>query len=206
MASLVAQIVKHLATMQETWVQSLGREDPLEKEMAPHSSTLAWKIPWTEEPGRLQSTGSQRVGHDWATSLSFFLSLSDKTLLVPRWHWVVTETPTTNSFWKANSSPWLEKVIYRHTLSSRRGLHGVRPAELPSALRQSPAHWPCLFICVRKDNTTLPKVTCKGWTMHVKHRAQCRACGKTSINAGYLFVEWVKKNSLRKHTQKNIGL
>ena len=53
----------------ETWVQSLGREDPLEKEMATHSSTVAWKIPWTEEPGRLQSMGSQRVGHDWATSL-----------------------------------------------------------------------------------------------------------------------------------------
>ena len=57
-------MVKRLPAMQETWVQSLGREDPLEKEMAPHSSTLAWKIPWTEEPGRLQSMGSQRVGHD----------------------------------------------------------------------------------------------------------------------------------------------
>ena len=56
--------VKHLPTMQETGVQSLGREDPLEKEMAPHSSTLAWKIPWTEEPGGLQSMGSQRVGYD----------------------------------------------------------------------------------------------------------------------------------------------
>ena len=54
---------KHLPTMWETWVQSLGREDPLEKEMATHSSTLAWKIPWMEEPGRLQSMGSQRVGH-----------------------------------------------------------------------------------------------------------------------------------------------
>ena len=55
--------------MWETWVRSLCWEDPLEKEMAPHSSTLAWKIPWTEEPGGLQSTGSQRVGHDWVTSL-----------------------------------------------------------------------------------------------------------------------------------------
>ena len=62
--SLVAQMVKRLSTMQETWVQSLGWEDPLEKEMAIHSSTLAWKIPWTEEPGRLQSMGSQRVGHN----------------------------------------------------------------------------------------------------------------------------------------------
>ena len=62
--SLVAQMVKRLCTMRETWVQSLGREDPLEKEMAIHSSTLAWKIPWTEESGRLQSVGSQRVGQD----------------------------------------------------------------------------------------------------------------------------------------------
>ena len=60
----MAQTVKRLSTMQETRVQSLGQEDPLEKEMATHSSTIAWKIPWMEEPGRLQSTGSQRVGHD----------------------------------------------------------------------------------------------------------------------------------------------
>ena len=71
--SLVAQTAKHLPTMQETWVQSLGQEDPLEKETATHSSILAWKIPWIEERGRLQSTGSQRVGHDWATSLHFTL-------------------------------------------------------------------------------------------------------------------------------------
>ena len=56
--------VKRLSTMWETWVRSLGREDPLEKEMALHSSTIAWKITWTEEPGRLQSMGLQRVGHD----------------------------------------------------------------------------------------------------------------------------------------------
>ena len=62
--SLVAQMVKRLPTMQETRVQSLGWEDLLEKEMATHSSTLAWKIPWTEEPGRLQSMGLVRVGHD----------------------------------------------------------------------------------------------------------------------------------------------
>ena len=62
--SLVAQMVKRLSTMWETRVQSLGREDPLEKEMATHSSILAWKIPWMEESGRLQSMGSQRVGHD----------------------------------------------------------------------------------------------------------------------------------------------
>ena len=61
---LVAQRLKHLPGMLETRVQSLGLEDPVEKEMATHSSTLAWRIPWREEPGRLQSMGSQRVGHD----------------------------------------------------------------------------------------------------------------------------------------------
>ena len=71
--SLVAQMVKCLPTMQETQVQSLGQEDFLEKEMATHSSTLAWKILWKEKPGRLQSMGSQRVGHDWATLLSTFM-------------------------------------------------------------------------------------------------------------------------------------
>ena len=60
----MAQTVKHLSTMQETRIRSLGWEDPLEKEMAAHSSILAWKIPWTAEPGRLPSMGSQRVGHD----------------------------------------------------------------------------------------------------------------------------------------------
>ena len=71
-ASLVSQRVKCLPAMQEIWVWSLGREDPLEKEMATHSSTLAWKIRWMEKPGRLQSMWSQRVRHDWASSLSLF--------------------------------------------------------------------------------------------------------------------------------------
>ena len=71
-ASLVAQMVKHLPTMWETWVQSLGQEDPLEKEMATHSSTLAWKIPWMEKPGKLQSMGLQ----SWTrlSDFTFFLS------------------------------------------------------------------------------------------------------------------------------------
>ena len=62
--SLVAQRLKGLPAMRETWVRSLGQEDPLEKEMGTHSSILAWRIPWMEEPGGLQSTGSQRVGHN----------------------------------------------------------------------------------------------------------------------------------------------
>ena len=63
-SSLVAQTVKHLSTVREAYVRSLSQEDPLEKEMAAHSRILAWKIPWTVEPGRLLSMGSQRVGHD----------------------------------------------------------------------------------------------------------------------------------------------
>ena len=61
---LVPQTVKHLSTVWEIWVQSLGWEDPLEKDMGTHFGILAWRIPWTEKPGRLQSTGLQRVGHD----------------------------------------------------------------------------------------------------------------------------------------------
>jgi len=75
--SLVAQMVKRLSTMREIRVPSLGREDTLEKEMATHSSTIAWKIPWMEEPDRLQSMGSQRVGHDWVTSLTHYPYLFD---------------------------------------------------------------------------------------------------------------------------------
>ena len=66
--SLVAQMVKNLPAKQETWVWSLSQEDPLEKGMAIHCSILAWRIPWIEEPGGLQSTGLQRVRHDWATN------------------------------------------------------------------------------------------------------------------------------------------
>ena len=77
-ASLVAQWHTIHLPMQETQVWSLGQEDPLEKEMATHSSILGWRIPWTEEPCGLQSTGSQRVGHNWATSLS--LSLREKAV------------------------------------------------------------------------------------------------------------------------------
>ena len=71
----VAQRLKRLPGMWEIWVPSLGQEDPLEKEMATHSGTLPWRIPWREEPGRLQSMGSQRVGHDLATSLHFHSQL-----------------------------------------------------------------------------------------------------------------------------------
>ena len=75
--TLVAQTVKRLPVMREIQVWSLGREDPLEKEMATHSSILAWTILWIEEPGKLQSMGLQRVSHDWATSPHFLQETGD---------------------------------------------------------------------------------------------------------------------------------
>jgi len=75
-ASLVTQTINNLPAMQETWVRSLGQEDPLEKGMAIHSSILAWRIPWTEEPSRLQSMGSQRVRHDWVTNTHTILPIT----------------------------------------------------------------------------------------------------------------------------------
>ena len=76
-------MVKSLPAMQEIWVQSLGREDPLEKDMATHSSILAWEIPWTEETGRLQTVGSQRVKHDWVTNI--WVTNSDAESVVTEW-------------------------------------------------------------------------------------------------------------------------
>ena len=92
--SLVAQTEKCLPTMWETQVWCLGWEDPLEKEMATHSSTLPWKIPWTEKPGSLQSMGLQRVTHDWATKLS--LSLQNDDLFN---FWSAREAPTYQDFY-----------------------------------------------------------------------------------------------------------
>ena len=94
--------------MWETWVQSLGRGDPLEKEMVTHSSILAWKIPQTEEPGGLQSMGSQRVGHDWATSLSLSLNPSLNVVFLL---WQVKQEP---SFWRMLNE--LEQSHHPHFL------------------------------------------------------------------------------------------
>ena len=74
----VAQMVKNLPEMQETWVQPLGWEDPLEKGRATHSSILAWRIQWTEEPGGLQSLGLQRVGHDWVTNMVLIIMVINR--------------------------------------------------------------------------------------------------------------------------------
>ena len=116
--------------MQETWVWSLGWEDPLEKGMATHSSILAWRIPWTEEPGGLQSTGSQRVGHDWATSLS--LSFTFEGLLI-LWPQVTSTRSLCNTKWYL-----LSKKAWDFT--------NCKPLELGvSLLIHSSLPWPFLF-------------------------------------------------------------
>ena len=97
--STMAQTGKGMSTMRENWVQSLGREDLLEKEMATQSSILAWKIPWTEEPSRLQSMGSQRVRHDFTFTLS--METASPSLSGPRWAvdfvFLEVQTPTSSS-------------------------------------------------------------------------------------------------------------
>ena len=87
-ASLVAQTEKNLPAMWETWVRSLGREDPLEREVATHFSILAWRIPWTEDLGGLQSMGSQRGTHNWVTNTSLlYRYFWNPPTSAPSWHW-----------------------------------------------------------------------------------------------------------------------
>ena len=124
-------MVKCLPTMWKTPVRSLGLEDPLEKEMAIHSSTIAWKIPWTEEPGRLQSTGSQRIGYDWATSLTYRIAQLVKNLpaiqesLVQFLDWEdplekEMEIHSSTIAWKI---PWTEEPGRLQSMGSRRVGH-----------------------------------------------------------------------------------
>ena len=120
-ASLVAQMVKHLPTMWETWVQSLGQEDPLEKEMATHSSTLAWKIPWMEKPGKLQSMGLQsRTRLSDFTFFLSFLSLVAQMVKKPPamwkiWVWSLGWEDPLEETWQPSpvffpgESPWIEE-------------------------------------------------------------------------------------------------
>ena len=110
-ASLVAQIIKHLPTMRETWVQFLGQEYPLEKEMATDSNTLAWKIPQMEEPGGLQPMGSQRVGHDWATSLALQAMSNYYNTLKVLWppdekSWLIGKDPDAGKDWRRGEGEW----------------------------------------------------------------------------------------------------
>ena len=117
--------------MRETWVWSLDREDPLEKEMAIHSSTIAWKIPWTEEPGRLQSKGSQRVRHNWATSLSLSVFPSDRG-----WDgWMAS--PTQWTWVWVNSGRWWRtgKPGVLHSMGMQRVRHNLATKQLINYLQ-----------------------------------------------------------------------
>ena len=143
-SSLVAQLIKNLTAMRETWVQSHGFEDPPEKGKATYSSILGWRIPWTEEPGALQSVGSQRVGHEWATTTnimniscySFCSSMLDmgflvaqmvKNLTAMRETWVRSlgwEDPlkkgtTTYSSIRAWRIPWTEEAGRLQSMGSQ---------------------------------------------------------------------------------------
>ena len=102
-------MVKNLPAMQETWLQSLGLEDPLEKGMATHSSILAWRIPWTEEPGRLQSMGSQRVGHDWVTSLS--LSYPLQAIIANILAFILSECQSIYKVYILFVFPWAKQFV-----------------------------------------------------------------------------------------------
>ena len=131
-------MVKRLSAMLENWVWSLGQVDLLEKEMATYSSTLAWKIPWTEEPSRLQSMGSQRVGHDWATLLSLFTFISrsrplDHGFCIFQLNW--------NSL-IVFQSDWTHLCTH---LQSAKVL--VAPHFLRFLKKLSPMIQPCLFPC-----------------------------------------------------------
>ena len=105
----MAQRGKRLLAMWETWVRSLGREDPLEKEMATHSGILAWRIPWMEEPGGLQSTGLQRVGHDWVSNLTW-LDREAKT-------WIIIITTLIACTYTANLDKCIKKQ--RHHFANK---------------------------------------------------------------------------------------
>ena len=127
--------------MQETWVWALGWEDPLEKEMAIHSSTIAWKIPWTEEPGRLQSMGSQRVRHDWASSRSRSHSQGIRHLPQPSlalWDSQVQRNPLYLGFWKDQlfTKKRMEKQLSSPWVEASAPLHAPSPFRLPWPTRQ----------------------------------------------------------------------
>ena len=111
----MAQMVKNLPAMRETWVRSLGQEDPLEKEMATHSSILAWRVPWTEEPGWLPTVGSQRVEHNWVTNTLTFILI---------WTWIYILASLSNSVPLSHFSIFpLFAHIFLHLLCEKADSH-----------------------------------------------------------------------------------
>ena len=174
--SLVAQAVKRLSTIQETRVRSLDGEDLLEKEMATHSSIPAWKIPWTEEPGRLQSMESQRVGHDWATSLSLYKwgkTGTEKLSNLPWSHSCWTSEMRFEARWWGTISyhPWWP--ILPGSLSSQ---------EVFLWICRSLLLWPHIIVCTVLWEYTpwesRAHVFCPLDSQH--HPAHCLACSRYS--------------------------
>ena len=145
-ASLVAQTVKCQPAIRETWVLSLGWEDPLEKAMATHSSALAWKIPWAEESGGLQVMGSRRVRHNWATNTFTFLDSTEETL-TPSLHLTLNRL-----------SPW------RLNLSSLPGQIGLSHSSHSVAKHWGDAY--CMH-CTRSWENT---VNFPGWALNLSGR------------------------------------
>ena len=162
--SLVAQTVKRLPAMRETWVQCLDREDPLEKKMAPNSSTLAWKIPWMEEPGRLQSMSLQRVRHNWATSVSVFQFHAACRVLIP-WTGIEPMSPVVNV---QTPNPWTTREIPKgfllhleYTLTTQ--AHRTLPDLLPTG-----HSWFFLTHCCSHGASATPAFSwiCQAYPLH----------------------------------------
>ena len=135
-ASLVAQMVKKLSAAQETWVQSLGREDALEKGMAACSSILAWKIPWTEESGRLQSIGVQRIRQDWLTNtLEYGLNIVGHI-------WIEYSGNDVFGFWDCFTKRGIIFALSLGTLTLRKvNSHVVRMLKQPNGEDHAERNW-----------------------------------------------------------------
>ena len=151
----------------ETRVRSLGREDPLEKEMAPHSSTLAWKIPWTEKPGRLQSMGSQRVGHDWVEQLHFSLLFYSTTM-----------NHFSNGLWYAMKSGFYTTTSHDQLSGWTEKLQST--SESQTCIKKGHGH--CLVVCCPSDPLQLSESQQNHYTWQVCSVNWCNA-PKTAIPA-----------------------
>ena len=186
----MAQTVKNLPALRETWVRSLGWEDPLEKKMATHSSILAWRIPWTEEPGRLQSMGLQRVGHDWATfTLNIIISTCNQYEVGEVLH----------SFYHAKSlKPGVQYTIARQTIQ-----HHHNPTLCPNHWCQRSLSWTVLWRPTTSSRTSTKKdvlFITGDWNAKVRSQEIPRMIGKFGLGvqneAGQRLTEFCQENAL----------
>ena len=147
-ASLVAQTVNNLPAMRETRVRSLSWKDPLEKEMATHFSILAWRISWTEDPGWLQSMGSQRVGHDWVTNIFTYIKWGWSSLKVQvNYHKLVAQNPMVPAPTALHSLPLVILTAsweFPMTSYCRRQIRGIKLLN----------HWSICMVCHSSWNGT----------------------------------------------------